>query len=153
MRTSSEVIHIHSSRAWSVTPPVCFPHSMTPTSSLSTSSSTSGGLHHFSLCGDQYPSLGHTGAMKSTKKHGSSTSTVGGYSTTTESRTRLDGDCLSNDRERLQKLGYDPVLGRSLTFWSNMFLTLTNMSPVYDMVASITVWGHNGPLLFVSIDL
>lgn len=78
---------------------------------------------------------------------------MGRYTTTTESRTRLDtesGDCLDSDRERLQKLGYDPVLGRPLNFWSNMFLTLTNMSPVYDIVASITVWGHNGPLLFVS---
>lgn len=127
---------------------------MSPTSSSSTSLSAFGGLHHSTRPGDRYFALDRIGHQVSTSKDTSSTSTMGEYATTARCRTQLDAErgdnCLNTDKERLQKLGYDPVLGRSLNFWSNMFLTLTNMSPVYDIVASITVWGHNGPLLFVS---
>lgn len=54
------------------------------------------------------------------------------------------------DAERLRTLGYDAVLGRPLGFWGNMFLSLTCMNPMFDVVVSTTIWAYQGPELFVS---
>lgn len=72
------------------------------------------------------------------------------------SKSRLDEEKVveesqcDRDVERLRKLGYDAVLGRPLGFWGNMFLSLTCMNPMFDIVVSTTVWAWDGPALFVS---
>lgn len=64
---------------------------------------------------------------------------------------KLEGESQAErDAERLRNLGYDAVLGRPLGFWGNMFLSLTCMNPMFDVVVSTTIWAYQGPELFVS---
>lgn len=74
------------------------------------------------------------------------------------SHSRLDEEKIEEetqcdrDADRLRKLGYDAVLGRPLGFWGNMFLSLTCMNPMFDVVVSASVWARDAPAVFVSAD-
>lgn len=68
-----------------------------------------------------------------------------------EEKVHEETQC-DRDADRLRKLGYDAVLGRPLGFWGNMFLSLTCMNPMFDIVVSASLWARDAPAIFVSID-
>jgi hypothetical protein len=55
-----------------------------------------------------------------------------------------------SDDERLKMLGYDATLGRPFGFWSSSGMNICHMSFIYEFVRYVSLYSHEGPLLFVS---
>lgn len=71
---------------------------------------------------------------------------------TVEELSRLPGGPLT-DEDRLRMLGYDVSLGRPLGFWSSAGMNLCHLSFIYEFISQISLYSHEGPLLFVSRSL